>query len=863
MKEYIKKVVCDRETYRLTIILIPILTVLSCLDYKDLIIGKILNHDWKLILIIGFGVIALGIIVFVGNHYLDLFKKIPTVNILDRVALLFVISDVVYSVFLLLINQVKVYKVVFLLITFVVCVVLIICRGIRFSILSKSHPQNTSKVYDLKQLLEIGADTDLSYPILISEKDVDYDLFDRKEIVFQLETALEISCKSDYPFVVGLTGKWGSGKTTILNIVKKHLLNKDGLVVIDSFDPWKYASSKAMLVDMYYTILQNTGVRYSEGQINEMINTVCDLVAETNEKAGKLGKIAKRVLSQGENNNSVDVLKNKIDEYLKLNDLTIVFIIDNLDRATAENVRFVFKLVGAVFDFEKVKYVLSYDKQRLSDIFYDSLQIDPRYMEKIINQELVVPKIPDVSREFVYRKCIINLLLSFGVSVNDLSDYEYIIKFIIDYVQDIRMFKRLLNSAFFLSFGKNDLYKPDLLTLEIIRFLDLELYESIYQNKKYFIDVDTIYDSNIYRSSIKINEFNTACGLFYDKLFKGKKHLQQLLSYLFPYIKRYTHGQAIKQDGSTSKEEYKKTQLYSRINSAKYFDLYFCYSINDFSILSVEFNKSLERIITLPEDRITDAFTEFINSISLNSQFEWALKLYLSKDDIEGSAAYPILISLFENIQQISDERGFLTPSPRDRVYAVMADIYKRLDVDKQKSFIQKCSDNITQLFVITNMINWLDETKDEVIITGLRACAKKICDKILHDSINVYDDPYYSKGNIWSIYHTLKSSNTQKPEQVISDYIAGIISPKIIYRVLGDTVISSIGRQYGYYISKDDYSTLFSDEINIQDFLDNNAPSNESEKLIYDLYQDYINYSGNDPHEHERYFDYPFVFNL
>lgn len=134
---------------------------------------------------------------------------------------------------------------------------------------------------------------------------------------------------------------------------------------------------------------------------------------------------------------------------------------------------------------------------------------------------------------------------------------------------------------------------------------------------------------------------------------------------------------------------------------------------------------------------------------------------------------------------------------------------------------------------------------------------------KILHDSINVYDDPYYSKGNIWSIYHTLKSSNTQKPEQVISDYIAGIISPKIIYRVLGDTVISSIGRQYGYYISKDDYSTLFNDEINIQDFLDNNAPSNESEKLIYDLYQDYINCSGNDPHEHERYFDYPFVFNL
>ena len=38
----------------------------------------------------------------------------------------------------------------------------------------------------------------------------------------------------------------------------------------------------------------------------------------------------------------------------------------------------------------------------------------------------------------------------------------------------------------------------------------------------------------------------------------------------------------------------------------------------------------------------------------------------------------------------------------------------------------------------------------------------------------------------------------------------------------------------------------LFDEETNIQGLLDSNPPKNESEKLIYDLYQDYVDYSGD-----------------
>ena len=77
------------------------------------------------------------------------------------------------------------------------------------------------------------------------------------------------------------------------------------------------------------------------------------------------------------------------------------------------------------------------------------------------------------------------------------------------------------------------------------------------------------------------------------------------------------------------------------------------------------------------------------------------------------------------------------------------------------------------------------------------------------------------------------------------------------------DTVGSSIGAQYGYYIIKENFEILFDKNTSLQELLDNNMPNNESEQLVYDLYQDYVKYSGNIHPDHMRCFNSPFVFDL
>ena len=859
---YIKKLFSDREIYKIIIVYIAVLTGLLCLDYKDLFAEILSEYNTTLFIIICTGAVFLLLVFMLANHFQDMLFKVTTVNSIDRMLFFCFLSTPIYYGAILLMQQVYTYKIIVLTTVGLLSIIACSIRGIRYSRLLKRSLSIKSSVLDFKQVFEDIPKADNNSLILISEKDVDYDLFERQELIIQLRLALEICCRSEEPFVIGLSGEWGSGKTTILNNVKKELGGNERIIVIDDFDPWIYGSPKAILAEMYYTILKHTNVEYSFGQISELINAVGALVADS-DKIGKVSSLAKAILAQ-DNEDSIETLKSKIDEYLKYKDITIVFFIDNLDRATAENVRFVFKLVGAVFDFKKVKYVLSYDKNRLSEIFNDSLQIDSRYMEKVINQELSIPKISETSREWVYNRSIKHLLLSYGVEEGQLHEYDFIIEFIIDEVKDIRKFKRLLNSAFFITFGYNNLYKPDLLALEIVRFLDIELYEAIYSNREFFIDADTQYSPQLrYKYFLRKGEFNAKCKDFLDSVFEGKDQYKSLLSNIFPYVDRYNKGFDIRQDES-DQERYKDTQLKSRINSAKFFDLYFCHSLNDFLSVNMEFDNSMNKIFTLQDDKqIEDELTELIEGLPKEYHFEWTSRLYLNIEKIPNKTAFPILVALTHSIQIIDDTSGFFVISARRRTYGIMTELFIKLSREEKEEYLKKIKQDISKLYIITNMIFWTKEEESTEDRERLIACAKEISDKILRDTINVYDDQYYTADYIWSIYHSLKYSEVIDYEQIFKTFVAKILSSKNVYRVLRDTFSCSMGNGYTYSVNKDNFDALFEEGLNLQSFIEEHQPQNDSEQLVFDIYQDYLKYGNEARFYNERVFDKPYEFVL
>ena len=127
-------------------------------------------------------------------------------------------------------------------------------------------------------------------------------------------------------------------------------------------------------------------------------------------------------------------------------------MIDNIDRADADNVLFLFKLIGTVFDLPNIVYVLAYDPKRIEEIFSDTNKINPQYTEKIIQQEINVPRISEEAIKRIGYESIERLLTYYGVRTSEMQHYKTVTDTICRLVSDLRQLKRLFNTAFITTF---------------------------------------------------------------------------------------------------------------------------------------------------------------------------------------------------------------------------------------------------------------------------------------------------------------------------------------------------------------------------------------------------------------------------
>ena len=89
----------------------------------------------------------------------------------------------------------------------------------------------------------------------------DEDKLNRKEFISQLTKTI-IAWKSTNSLVIGLYGPWGSGKSSILNLLGKELQTSfsDGDEVTDNrievvrFDPWFFNSTEQLLRTFFTAI---------------------------------------------------------------------------------------------------------------------------------------------------------------------------------------------------------------------------------------------------------------------------------------------------------------------------------------------------------------------------------------------------------------------------------------------------------------------------------------------------------------------------------------------------------------------------------------------------------------------------------
>ncbi|MBX5089807.1 KAP family P-loop NTPase fold protein [Rhizobium lentis] len=219
--------------------------------------------------------------------------------------------------------------------------------------------------------------------------------------------------------VIGIEGPWGSGKSTMVNLLRKELLtlNTPNLHII-SIAPWLSGDGSSLvrtLIEAMAAVLDTLDEANSKWSRNKKKaikygNILRDYAAKTGRGIAPLAKLAGLLLpgasAAGE---ALDLgagfldrfgkaptdadLKKAISDRLKSLDIRFLVLIDDLDRLEPSQAVEVVRLVRSVADFPKVAYVMCYDRAVLSHALQIGLDVTngDLFLQKVVQLTFAIP----------------------------------------------------------------------------------------------------------------------------------------------------------------------------------------------------------------------------------------------------------------------------------------------------------------------------------------------------------------------------------------------------------------------------------------------------------------------------------------
>ncbi|MEN8905866.1 MAG: P-loop NTPase fold protein [Clostridiales bacterium] len=219
--------------------------------------------------------------------------------------------------------------------------------------------------------------------------------------------------KKEESFSIGLFGDWGTGKSTLMELLDKNL--EDTKYVKVKFKAWKYDGREEILNALIQTIMlkfqelapneeKKKSIRETAIGFAKIAGTSIVSKLVSNKTAGlvDIQDMADGYKDSVDNiefiNKFEETFKSFIDEQLGINKTLVIFI-DDLDRCLPENAIKVLEAIKLFLDAKSCVYILGIDDQVIQNAIKhrygenSKIELDGKdYLEKIIQLQLVVPK---------------------------------------------------------------------------------------------------------------------------------------------------------------------------------------------------------------------------------------------------------------------------------------------------------------------------------------------------------------------------------------------------------------------------------------------------------------------------------------
>lgn len=512
------------------------------------------------------------------------------------------------------------------------------------------------------------------------------------------ESLADVILRSAFPpsFTVGLYGAWGSGKTSLLNMVIEQVERRSADVIILRFNPWLCSDPKQLITQFFKQLASAIKIK------KPAADTVCELVDQYADlfdaasiipyagsaiaAAGKVF-IAKARNRMKRKNNDMQEQKDEIIRTMVKENLKIIVSIDDIDRLSEEEIIAVFQLVKSLADFPNAVYLLAFDYDVVVRALATVQHGDGReYLEKVMQVpfEIPVPSMASI-HDALFSK-LNGILGDIPDSRWDKATWAELFQYgIKNYIKSIRDVIRYSN-VFYLKYQllQDETDPIDLLGLTCLQVFEPAVYSTLNNYKDMLCGSINSYSyERQHADEEKIKK--AVCDIFSDGIAANDEAAKNILGILFPKTKvalerNYSFGRYY---------DYRKFLIHCNIAVPECFDRYFSLSLGDDAIPTATMRNL---IYEANESEVATNITQLYQDGKIIRLLE-EIEAYANKGDSKNIPAERATILIRCLCRMWSsfevEEKGFITVPFAWRLLFCVDPLLEAVDTAERFSFLR------------------------------------------------------------------------------------------------------------------------------------------------------------------------------
>ena len=528
--------------------------------------------------------------------------------------------------------------------------------------------------------------------------------------------------------VVGIFGPWGSGKTSVLNLLRTNLLEKESVVVRD-FNPWRVTKDSAILLGFFAVLADAIEKRPSTKHgrfLSRAWRKSRSVVRTLFAPALKLLKIWKpsaaevvddllkafRIIAASSDSVEIESQRNRIVRRLQQFDKRIVVLIDDIDRLDKHETQLLFRVIKACADFPNLSYIMAFDEAMVAKAIGERYggggqESGRKFLEKIVQVpiELPVPARVDL-RRFVLEE--LDLVIKFtGLSLTDdqvrdfLSSFDAVIGTRLTTPRHAKRFRNALMFEVPPLLGES--HPVDLLLIEAVRVFFPDAYSTVRNHHNDFSGIED-------ESSLRVDDQPRCVDRLEPTLESmDSDHaavVREILKNLFP---RLRGGY---ENVGHDDEHLKRWSRERRISSPEYCPRYFTHSIPPSDIANAEISAMIATAKNGDTENLTARISSHFSGLQAGRTIEKFREVELNVDPL---SAKTLAMAVARSAERLPNRAAvFSFAEPLAQAAILISNLLKTIsDRDNRVSIMKSIVESTKSLWFIAECLRWCRVTDD------------------------------------------------------------------------------------------------------------------------------------------------------